>query len=164
MIRSLICRAQSKIIHHMMHHGTIVHHDKTMMGFHEKNKKTAGVWSANNNTSGYDWQEINATHHAKCFLSVSVTQQTGSGKKQSVSSLSCSVSVRWHMWPRSGWVEIGGPGAERLPPPALRWTWRSSRSTCRSTRWRSSLCAHLRRLRPPWGNKRTHTPIRAPGS
>lgn len=73
-----------------------------------------------------------------------------------------SVWVRWRTWP--GWVQIGAPGAERLPPPVPRWTWMWSKSTCRSTRWRSSTCT--RRQQPPtqWASKRTGIPTRAPGS
>lgn len=78
------------------------------------------------------------------------------------SALLLPVCVRWRT--SLGWAEIGWPGVERLPPPALRWTWTSSRSTCRSTRWKSSLHALRPRPRTPWGTKRTYIPIRAQGS
>lgn len=56
-------------------------------------KKPAGVQSDNNNTSGYDWQQINATHHAKCFFSISVIQQTPSGKKKKTKKTMCIIAV-----------------------------------------------------------------------
>lgn len=78
------------------------------------------------------------------------------------SNLCSPVRVRWRT--SLGWAEIVGPGVERPPPPALRWTWTSSRSTCRSTRWKSSLHALRPRLRTPWGSRRTYIPISAQGS
>ena len=127
-----------------------------------KNNNTAGVRSANK-ISGYDWPEINATHHAKCFHSISVMQQTLS-KSYFWKPVSCSLFVRWLMWLRSGLAQVGGLGAQQPPPPALRWTWRSSRSTCRSTLWRSILRTLLLHLRPLCLHTHTHTPTRAPGS
>lgn len=53
---------------------------------------------------------------------------------------------------------------ERPPPPALRWTLTSSRSICRSTRWKSSLHTLRPRLRTPRASRRTYIPIRAQGS
>lgn len=73
-----------------------------------------------------------------------------------------SVWVRWRTWP--GWVQIGAPGAEQQPPPVPRWTWMSSKSTCRSTHWRSSTCTHRQLPPTQWASKRMGIPTRAPGS
>lgn len=72
------------------------------------------------------------------------------------------VCVRWLTSPRSGRTRTGGPGAARRPRLVLTWTWTSSRNTCRSTPWRSSLhtCPHL--LQQTWGS--WYIPTRAPGS
>lgn len=46
-----------------------------------RKKETFGVRTDNTTTSGYDWREINGSHHVKCFLSVSTTQQQPPSKK-----------------------------------------------------------------------------------
>lgn len=47
-------------------------------------KNRAGVWSDNNNTSGYDWREINAAHHTQCSWLPAWYKKTCQFQNQSV--------------------------------------------------------------------------------